>query len=349
MERRLTRYLLQRLGLAALSVWGLATLVFFMIKAIPGDEAQSAAGITATPEQVEAVRERLGLDRPLLGQYLAYLGRLLHGDLGSSIFTFRPVTADLGTALPATVELVATALVLLVTLSIPIGVLAAAYERRKADAAIRLGAIAGGALPLFWLGLILQHVLGARWGLLPISGTHSLGVDVPRVTGLTTLDALLAGDLFAWWDAVQHLVLPAATLSVPFVAFAVRLVRSSMITALDADHVVMARAKGTPPWRVMTRHGLRTCIGPVVTLFGMQAGWMVGAAVLVEGVFGRPGVGAYLTEAVQQKDTFAVLGVVLFTGVTITLVNLLVDLLHLVSDPRVRADRFGASPLGAKA
>ncbi|MEV8634112.1 ABC transporter permease [Streptosporangium sp. NPDC051023] len=349
MDRRLMRYLLRRLWLVVLTVWGLATLVFFMIKAIPGDEAQSAAGITATPEQVEVVRERLGLNLPLWGQYLAYLWRLLHGDLGSSIFTFRPVTADLGGALPATIELVAAAVLLNLLVGIPVGMLAAAYERRRPDAAIRLGAIAGGALPLFWLGLILQHLFGARLGLLPISGTQSMGVEVPRVTGLATVDSLLAGDLPAWWDAVQHLVLPAVTLSVPFVAFAVRLVRTSMITALEADHVVMARAKGASPLRVMLQHGLRTCLGPIVTLIGMQTGWMIGAAVLIEGVFGRPGVGAYLTEAVQQKDTFAVLGVVLFTGVTVTLVNLAVDLVQLVSDPRIRAAQFGAAPLGAKA
>jgi len=201
---------------------------------------------------------------------------------------------------------------------------------------MRMLAIFCGALPTFWLAMIAQSVIGRQMGLAPISGVATIGVEVPNRTGFLTIDAILAGDFYAFFDAVAHLILPAVVLSIPFMSFVIRVVRSSMITALEADHVTAAQAKGASERRVLLQHGLRNAIAPVSTLVGLQVGWMMGGAVLVETVFSRPGFGSYLTQAVAQKDTFAVLGMVLVVGVIVTFVGLLVDIVQLLADPRVR-------------
>lgn len=334
--RQLAAYVVRRLVLLVTTLLGILTIVFLMVKAIPGDEAQAAAGVTATAEQVEVVRQRLGLDESLMRQYLSYVGRVLHGDLGTSVFTFQPVIHDLGALIPFTIELVVLAMLINLSVGIPIGIWAAARHRTRVDDTVRLLAIFCGALPTFWLAMITQSVVGRQWGLVPISGVATMDVEPPRRTGFLTVDSLLAGDLHALGDAFAHLVLPAAVLAIPFMSFVIRVVRSSMITALEADHVTAARAKGVPERQVLLQHGLRNAIAPVSTLVGLQVGWMMGGAVMVETVFNRPGFGSYLTTAVSQQDTFAVLGMVLVVGVMVTFVGLLVDIVQLAADPRVR-------------
>lgn len=333
---QLGAYVVRRLVLLATTLLGIVTIVFLMVKAIPGDEAQAAAGVTATPEQVEVVRQRLGLDQSVLHQYFAYLGRILHGDLGTSIFTFQPVAGDLGTLIPNTLELVGLAMLINLSFGIPIGIWAAARHRSRVDDSIRMLAIFCGALPTFWLAMIAQSMIGRQLGLVPISGIATIGVEVPHRTGFLTIDSILAGDPTAFGDAVAHLILPAAVLAIPFMSFVIRVVRSSMISALEADHVTAARAKGVPERQVLVQHGLRNAVAPVSTLIGLQVGWMMGGAVLVETVFSRPGFGSYLTQAVSHQDTFAVLGMVLVIGVLVTFVGLFVDIVQLVADPRVR-------------
>lgn len=333
----MTRFLARRLPMAALAMWGVATLVFMMMKAIPGDEARVAAGRTATPEQVAQARERLGLDHSVVTQYLDYLERLLHGDLGTSVVTFQSVADDLARVLPATVELVAATMAVNLLIGVPLGVLAAVRHGKPADGAARTVMVVAGGVPVFWLALLLQNLFAARLGWFPISGRHNLGVEPPEVTGAATVDALLAGDPTAFGDAVAHLVLPALALAAPFVAVVARTVRSSLLGALAADHVTFARAKGAGTGRVVLRHGLRCCLGPIVTIIGMQFGWMMGAALLVESVFGLPGLGTYLTTAVTSQDNTAVLGCVLVLGLVFVVANLLVDVVQLWLDPRARA------------
>ncbi|GAB2856435.1 ABC transporter permease subunit [Actinocorallia aurea] len=332
------RLLFRRLPQTVLSVWGIATVIFLLMKAIPGDPARIAAGRTATPEQVEAARQRLGLDEPLIEQYLSYLWRLLHGDLGTSVVTFQPVTSDLATVLPPTLELVVITMIINVCVAVPLGVVAAVRHGRAADTAIRITVVLGGGIPVFWLGLMLQYVVGTRLGWLPISGRTSYGMESPAVTGFATLDALLAGNPAGLLDTLLHLILPAIALSAPFLAAVARGVRSSLLGALASDHVVFARAKGGSTSRVVVRHALRSALTPTLTLLGMQFGWILGAALLVETVFGLPGVGTYLANAVGSQDTFAVLGSVLVVGVVFVLMNLLVDLAQVALDPRTRAD-----------
>lgn len=342
MDARLARYIGRRLVLAVGTVWGVSTLVFLLMKVIPGDQAAVAAGAGATPEQIEQVRHRLGFDQSVPAQYWHYLVRLVHGDLGTSTFTYRPVAADLADALPSTVELVAAAMLLNLLVAVPIGIYAAARENQRPDSVIRVLAILLGAIPLFWLGLLLQYVFSVRLGALPVSGVLSGGIEVSHITGLTTVDALLSGNGEAFLDASAHLVLPAVALAIPFMAFVIRIVRAAMTTALAADFITVAQAKGVSTSRLMIRHALRNCLAPIVNLVGLQFGWMIGGAVLIESVFSRPGIGNYLTQAVQQKDTFAALGVVIFTGAIVAVASLVVDLIQILADVRVRVQQIGA-------
>lgn len=335
-------FLLRKLGSSLVTVIGLATLVFVMVKLIPGDEAHVAAGESASPAQVAAVRQRLGLDDSLPVQYGRYLDHLLHGDLGTSITTHQAVSAAIGQVLPGTIELVLLALALVVTVAVPAATVSAMLRGRPVDSALRVGVIVAAGMPTFWLGLVLQFVLGARLGLLPISGRLSLGLEVPRRTGMTTVDALLAGNLPACYDAFQHLLLPAAVLAVPFGAQVYRTLRAELLSVLGREHLVVARAKGLTQTRLILRHALPNAMNPVITLLGILAGVMVGAAVLVESIFGLSGVGAYLTSAVAQKDTFAVLGGVLVIGTVVVAVNFLVDVVQLARDPRIRVSPTGA-------
>ncbi|MBO9521533.1 MAG: ABC transporter permease [Nocardioidaceae bacterium] len=342
MDQRVATYAAKRALACAFIVWGIATLVFLMIKAIPGDEAQSAAGITATPAQVEQVRHRLGLDHSLPVQYVDYLGRLAHGDLGTSIVSFRPVREELTERIPASVELVGSAMLLDVLVGVPLGMLAAARFRRTTDNVVRWVAILASAVPLFWLGLMLQSFVGLKLDLLPLSGSQTIGKESPRVTGMATVDALLAGNLSGFGDAVAHLVLPAVTLSIPFIGFVSRITRSSIVGTLQSDFASVVRAKGASESRIVVRHALPNSLGPIVTFAALQFGWMFSATVLVESIFGRPGVGSYLADSVTQKDTFAVLGLVLFIGTVVAVASAVADMIQLLVDPRIRAAQVGA-------
>lgn len=330
------RFVLRRVGLTFVVLWGLVTLVFVLLQFLPGDPARTAAGRTASAEQVEAVRERLGLDLPLPVQYVKYLLRLLQGDLGRSVFTSQPIASDLADVAPSSLELVVAAMLVNLVVAVPLGVLAAVHRGRAADLAARLVVVLGNALPVFWLGLLLQFLFGAQWGLLPISGQLGREHRVPTVTGARTVDTLLAGDPAAFGDALAHLALPAVVLAAPFIAVVARTLRSSMIGALDRESIAVVRAKGAGPARVAVRHALRNALIPTSTVVGLQLGWMLGSTVLVESIFGRQGIGSYATTAVAQNDTYAVIGVVLVVGVVFCVAALLVDLVQLWLNPRLR-------------
>jgi peptide/nickel transport system permease protein len=337
-------FLLRRLALTLLTLCGLATLVFIMIKLLPGDEAQIAAGADASPAQVQQVRERLGLDAPVVVQYVRFLGRLLSGDLGTSIITQQPVVLDLEKVLPSTFELVVFAMLINLGLAIPIGIVAAYRRGGVFDGTARFMAVLLGGIPAFWLALVLQYVLGSVWGILPISGQTGFGATAPSVTGAATFDALLARDPDAFADGLLHIALPAAVLAAMFSAQLFRTLRASLLGVLRSDFITAIRAKGAPARRMLIGHALPNSLNPVLTLSGTQAGMMIGSAVLVETVFARQGIGAYMFDAVAQKDSFAVLGSVMFIGAVVCLVNLVVDILQLLIDPRIRAGRLVGRP-----
>lgn len=336
-------FLLRRLGLTVLTLWGLASLVFLMVKLMPGDEAQMAAGADASPAQIEAVRERLGLDAPVFFQYLGFLGRAAKGDFGTSIVTLQPVLNDLSMVLPSTFELVFFAMLINLAIAIPTGIVAAHRSGGVFDSICRVAAVTLGGMPAFWLALVLQYVLGSLWRVVPISGQASFGMAAPIVTGAPTLDALIAGNGAAFIDAFHYLILPAAVLAILFSTQIFRTLRTSLLGVLKSDFIMAIRAKGASSRRMLIRHALPNSLNPVLTLSGTQAGAMIGSAVLVETVFARKGIGAYMFNAVAQKDTFAVLGSVMFVGAVVCIVNLLVDILQLLVDPRIRSTQFGGS------
>ncbi|NQX25880.1 ABC transporter permease [Microbacteriaceae bacterium VKM Ac-2854] len=339
----MTRFIAKRIGLAALSIWGIITVVFFLTKLIPGDAARIAAGRTATAEQIEQARQRLGLDLPVIQQYLAFLFKAVGGDLGQSASTHQPVTADLANTLPVTLQLVIVSMLVTVVIAVPLGVLAAVQQGKAADIASRVIFVLAGGVPVFWLAILLQWTIGSNLGLFPISGSNSFGMDSPRVTGFTLVDALLAGNPTGFGDSLAHLILPALALAAPFLSTIARNVRSTMIGVLQTDYISFAISKGASRPRVIVGHGLRSTAGSTLTILGMQFGWMLGAALLVESVFALPGIGVYLNAAVLNQDTFAVLGCVLVIGVVFTLSSLVVDGLQIGLDPRVRASHLGGA------
>lgn len=329
-------YVLRRLALAAFALWGVATLVFLMSRLIPGDIAAVAAGRLATPEQVEQTRVALGLDRPLAVQYVAYLAGALTGDFGVSAYTHRPIVDEVAEVLPSTVQLVLMGMLITVVVALPLGIWAALREGRGADAAIRILLVLKGGIPVFWLAIVLRWVFGSILGWFPITGENSIGGAPPDVTGFTILDSLLFGSFANLRDSVGHLFLPALALSAPFISTLARNVRSNMVTAMASDYITFAVSKGVPPGRVVMRHGFRSAFGSTLTIFGLQFGWMISAAVLVETVFALQGIGSLMYKSIVNHDTFAVLGSVLVIGFVFVFTSLVVDLLHMLLDPRVR-------------
>ncbi|MEU4564236.1 ABC transporter permease [Actinoplanes sp. NPDC023936] len=337
------RFLLGRTLSTAVTLVGLATAVFFLMKLLPGDQATMAAGRNASPEQIALFRERLGLDEPLPVQYLSYLGRLLHGDFGQSAVTLQPVVTDLRNLMPSTVELVVVATVLSIAGAVLLALVTATRAQGRADTALRVAAVAAGGIPVFWLAFLLQWLVGTELRWLPVAGQLSTDTVVPVRTGFVTADALLAGDPAAFGDALLHLVLPAIVLALPAAAGLFRTLRASMLSALESDYVAVARAKGVSMRGVVTGHVLRNAAIPSVSLAGLQIGWTFAGVVLVESVFGRQGIGSYLTTAVTQKDTQAVFGAVLLIGAITVLVNFAVDCAQLGLDPRVRRAQLAAA------
>lgn len=330
----------QRLVMTVLTLWGLASLVFVMIKLLPGNEAQVAAGPGASTEQVALVSARLGLDRSMFEQYLNFLGRLLRGDFGSSVVSAKPVLTELTAVLPSTFELMIAASILGVLMAFPPALIAVAQRGKAFDGVSRILAVSCGAMPAFWLALMLQYLFGSVWRIAPISGQHSFGVSSPTVTGMPTVDALLAGDLASFGDALSYLFLPAFVFAVPFASQVFRLLRATLLGVMASDMMLPLRAKGASTSRIVLRHALPNSMAPTVSLIGTLVGGMVGGAILVETVFARRGVGSFLANSVALKDTYAVLGAVMFVGVTVCLVNLVADILTLMLDPRVRGSQF---------
>lgn len=332
----MAKFVLQRLAMVPIVLWAVATLVFFMIKLIPGDPARVAAGRNATIEQVEAMREKLGLTKPLFEQYFSFLSQTVQGDLGTSIFTFRPVLVDLMQVLPSSFELVFAAMLINLLIAIPLGIVTALLRGSMTDFGLRLLTLIGATVPVFWLGLVLQYLLGAKLKIVPISGQKPSGAQIERVTGMTTLDSFISGDFILFIETLRYIALPAFVLSLAFIAVTARTLRSGMINVLDSDYVQLARAKGVSKIRMVFKHALRNAFLPTFTILGMQVGWMLGSTVLVESIFGRQGIGSYATTAVLQKDIFAVISVVLVMGIVVTVLNLLVDIGHKLIDPRLR-------------
>jgi peptide/nickel transport system permease protein len=315
---------------------GVSIVVFFMVRAIPGDPAQLLLGQQATEEQVQQVRQNMGLDKPVIVQYGIFLADALRGDLGSSIVTGRPVTTELLARLPATLELTAFAMLVAILVGVPVGVISAVKQFSLLDKFTSVLALTGISMPIFWLAMILIVIFFVNLGWLPFPGRLSTGYAVTSITGLVLVDSLLTLNFAAFWDGLKHLILPAIALGTIPMAVIMRMTRSSMLEVMGEDYVRTARAKGVVPWRVIFKHALRNAMLPTVTVIGLQAGLLMGGAVITETIFSWPGVGQIAYDSVNRRDYAMIQGVVLYGATLFVLVNLLVDVLYAVLDPRVR-------------
>jgi peptide/nickel transport system permease protein len=315
---------------------GVSIVVFFMVRAIPGDPAQLLLGQQATQAQVEQVRENMGLDKPVIVQYGIFLADALRGDLGTSIVTGRPVTTELLARLPATLELTAFAMLVAILVGVPVGVISAVKQYSLLDKFTSVLALTGISMPIFWLAMILIVIFFVNLGWLPFPGRLSTGYAVTSITGLVLVDSLLTLNFAAFWDGLKHLILPAIALGTIPMAVIMRMTRSSMLEVMGEDYVRTARAKGVVPRRVIFKHALRNAMLPTVTVIGLQAGLLMGGAVITETIFSWPGVGQIAYDSVNRRDYAMIQGVVLYGATLFVLVNLLVDVLYAVLDPRVR-------------
>ena len=334
------KLVVRRLLAALPNLAGVIVITFLLTRAIPGDPAAYFAGGAATQEAVEQVRRQLGLDRPLIEQFFRYVGSLAHGDLGLSLTTGQPVLQELLARLPASLELVLLSLLLACAVAIPLGVAAATRPGSWVDQLARLITTAGVSLPTFFTGLLLAYVfyflLG--WAPSPLGRLDPMFSPPPPLTGLYLIDAALAGDGALWWAAFRQLMLPVATMTIFVLAPIARMTRASMLSVLGSDFVRTARASGLSPTTVLVRYALRNALLPVVTTLGMVFGFMIGSSVVIEKVFGWPGVGSYAIDALTASDYAPVQGFVLTMGILFVLLNLLIDVLYVVIDPRVKIE-----------
>jgi peptide/nickel transport system permease protein len=329
--------ILKRLLAALPNLVGVVVITFLLTRAIPGDPAAYFAGGAATPEAIEQVRRQLGLDRPLIEQFFAYVGSLFRGDLGLSLTTGQPVLQELLSRLPATLEVVLLGLALACAVALPMGVLAATRPGSWFDQLSRVVITAGVSLPTFFTGLLLAYVfyflLG--WAPSPLGRLDPIWSPPATVTGLYLIDAAIAGDGALWWACARQLVLPVATMAIFVLAPIARMTRASMIAVLSSDFIRTARASGLSHVTVLVRYALRNALLPVVTTLGMVFGFMIGSSVIIEKVFGWPGVGSYAIDALTASDYAPVQGFVLTMGLLFVALNLLVDLMYVLIDPRV--------------
>jgi peptide/nickel transport system permease protein len=329
-------FILRRLAFMVLVLAGMTVITFTLTHVVPGDPARLLAGQHATAEQVRTVAHMYGLDRPIPTQFWIYLNGLLHGDLGMSLTNRRPVMQDLAQFLPASMELTFSAVVLVVIVGLPVGLIAGVRRGQPIDHFLRFLTVGGVSMPIFWFGILLQIVFYKELNLLPIGGRLGIiDIEPPQVTGFYLIDALLAGDLPTFGSALLHLILPASALAAGSIAVISRMMRASVIEILDADHVRTARAKGLKASIVLRRHVFRNALIPTTTVLGLQIGALLAGNVLAEVVFNWPGIGLYAVNAIRNLDYPAIMGVTLVISIIYVFVNLLVDIAYVVLDPRI--------------
>ncbi len=328
----------RRLGITLFSIAAVIVITFALTRLLPGDTAAYFAGPAATEQAIQEVRVKLGLDQPKLVQFARYVGDLSRGDFGQSLTTGQPVIRDIASRLPASAELTLAGLIVSILIAIPLGVLAAVKEGSAIDHFSRVIATAGVSLPVFFTGLLLAYffyfVLG--WAPAPLGRLDIIYSSPPHVTGFYLIDSLLARDMEVFWAALKQLILPAATLAIFSLAPITRMTRASMLAVLSSDFVRTAKASGLSTRKVILTYAFRNALLPVITTLGMVFSFLLGANVLVEKVFAWPGIGSYAVEALIASDFAPVQGFVLVMAVMYVLLNLMIDLLYGVIDPRVR-------------
>ncbi|MDE2793051.1 MAG: ABC transporter permease [Paracoccaceae bacterium] len=333
------RLLLRRAGMSALVLIGVSVLIFVIARVIPGDPARIALGPNATVEQVANLRDALHLDQPVWRQYGHFIADLARGDLGVSLYTNRPVTTDIAQFLPATLELVFAAAILMIGLGLPLGILSARYRGGIIDNSIRVVALLGVSAPSFVWAVILMLLFAFFLPIFPIAGRLSTDFLIEPVTGFLLVDTLLAGNPAAFGNAVSHIALPAFALALSGIGQAARLTRANMVETYDRPYIEMARSYGFPERRIAGRFAFRPSLIPSLTILGLDFAAMLGNAFLVEAIFAWPGLSRYGVAVILRKDLNAIIGTVLIISATFLIANLIVDLLIAWLNPRIRHGR----------
>jgi peptide/nickel transport system permease protein len=334
------RFILRRLSLLIPTLFGVVTLVFAMIALSPGDPAQVMLGERANKAQIEKLRHDLGLDKPLLQQYGSYLRRIVVLDFQNSITTGQKVINEIGARFPATIELSLCAMVFATLLGILLGVLAATRKNTWVDYTSMVGALVGISMPIFWLGLVLIIVFSVALNLLPTGGRIDVRMYFQPITGFYLIDSVIylfrQGRVDYLWSTLRHLILPSVALGTIPMAIIARITRSSMLEVLKQDYIKTARAAGIPERRVISRYALRNALLPVVTVIGLEFGLLLSGAILTETIFAWPGIGKWIYSAIGARDYPAVQGGIIIIATAFVLINLLVDLLYSVINPKIR-------------
>ncbi|OPX03405.1 ABC transporter permease [Geobacillus sp. LEMMY01] len=329
-------YAVRRVLMVIPVLFGMSLVVFFMIRAIPGNPAQVILGQKATKEAVAALTHKLGLDEPWYVQYVKYIGGLLHGDLGESIRTGAPIAEEIWPYLAATIELSLAAMLIAVIIGVNAGIISAWFQNSWFDYIAMVLALIGVSMPIFWLGLMEQWLFSIELDWLPTSGREDVRNPVEPITHLYLIDILLSGNTDQFWQVIQHLVLPSMALATIPMAIIARMTRSSMLEVMKSDYIRTARAKGLSMFWVVYKHSLKNAIIPVLTVIGLQTGLLLGGAILTETIFSWPGIGRYIYDAIGYRDYPVIQSGILIIATIFIFINLIVDLLYAIIDPRIK-------------
>ncbi|MEK4730980.1 ABC transporter permease [Paenibacillus sp. FSL L8-0641] len=329
-------YIVKRLAILIPVLLGMTLIVFSIIHAIPGDPAETILGDKATEQSKQALREQLGLNKPWLQQYGAYLGELAQGDLGDSIRTKQPIAREMVPYLAATLELTVASMFFAVVVGMNAGIVSAWKRNSWFDYVSMIIALVGVSMPIFWLGLMEQWIFANKLHWLPSIGRMNSRDPVEAVTHLAVIDAFIGGRMDQVWTVIKHLILPSIALGTIPMAVIARITRSSMLEVMDADYIRTARAKGLASFQVVYKHALKNAAIPVLTVIGLQTGSLLGGAVLTETIFAWPGIGRYIFEAISSRDYPVIQSGILIIAFLFVIINLIVDLLYAVLDRRIR-------------
>lgn len=329
--------ILERILVTIPIVLGVAILVFLFIRLTPGDpvDIMMGQGGSVSEGEMERLRKEFHLDEPLPIQLWLFLKDAVRGDLGYSYVLKRPVTQLIAERLPATIELAMGSLIISLLIAFPIGIISAVRQNSTVDRLSMAGAFLGISMPSFWLGIILILLFSVRLKWLPVQGRIGFDAQLQNITGYFVLDSLLSGNRIAFWSSLRHLILPSLTLGAPVAAVVARVLRSSMLETLRSDYVTLARSKGAAEWIVVLKHALRNALIPTVTVVGLQVGILLGGNMIVEEVFGWPGLGRMVVSAIFDRDFPLIQGTVMIYAFTFVMANLIVDVMYTYLNPKI--------------
>ena len=329
-------YILKRLAMLVVVLFGVSVITFVLVRAAPGDPAVHLAGEHATAEVLERIRERYHLNDPIYVQYLIWIQMALQGDLGRSIESHEFVTTEILDRLPTTLELSLVAIIIASIFGVIAGIISAVRQYSAVDYSVMFGALFGVSMPVFWLGLMLLFIFGVKLDLFPIGGRLTAGVYLEKITGMYVLDSILTLNGEAFIDSIKHLVLPSIALATIPMATIARMTRSSMLEILRQDYIRTERAKGLSERVVVFKHAIKNALIPIVTVIGMNIGLLMGGAVLTETIFTLPGLGKYIADAILAYDYPVIQGFTLFFATAFVVINLMTDIIYVYIDPRIR-------------